>query len=425
MKPLELYQPLCVSFLGAFAPYASALIGAGSSAYTSGKNAKENEKDRQLQRDMQERQIQHSWETMGAQANFSREILAEQRQNEAMLREYDSARSQRKRLQEAGLNPYMIMDGSSAGSAVGEGSGSPVSPTAASGSASPTSRSYMDAMSQAVSLYNNTRLTDAEVKAKESEASKNDTQGTLFWQQSEGQRIVNDANNQYLKLSMRSGINKADSETALNDASRAFTSMQTILDQRRFEVMTPLIASQTIADASLKAAQAANINVNTKQGQITLAWLGALYGAEYLLKQSQTNANNAQASYNSALASTENLMREPRLWGLRLNNNLLKQQYDLGSENLKQAKHQTTFMNKTMNEYTENYIINMRSQLGSWKGYEGHNFESETGYFLTYLLRSLVGSATGGAATGFGFGLGSTAGSSFASPTPRKVGFSY
>lgn len=70
---------------------------------------------------MLDKQQMYNKENFGLQSDFSREMYDKQTRNQWDMfnatNEYNSASAQRDRLEQAGLNPYMMMNGSSAGSA--------------------------------------------------------------------------------------------------------------------------------------------------------------------------------------------------------------------------------------------------------------------------------------------------------------------
>lgn len=90
--------------------------------------------------------------------------------------EYNSASAQRSRLEEAGLNPYLMMNGGSAGTAQSAGSTSPAS------AAPPLSMQRQDfsglgnALSSALQISNQTKETNANVQALQSQKSLYDAQ---------------------------------------------------------------------------------------------------------------------------------------------------------------------------------------------------------------------------------------------------------
>lgn len=90
--------------------------------------------------------------------------------------EYNSASSQRQRLSEAGLNPYLMMNGGSAGIASSSGSASPAS------AAPPLAMQRQDfsglsgALSSALQIANQTKETNANVQTLQSQKSLYDAQ---------------------------------------------------------------------------------------------------------------------------------------------------------------------------------------------------------------------------------------------------------
>ena len=90
--------------------------------------------------------------------------------------EYNSASAQRSRLEEAGLNPYLMMNGGSAGTAQSAGSPSPAS------AASPLSMQRQDfsglsnTLSSALQIANQTKETNANVQTLQSQKSLYDAQ---------------------------------------------------------------------------------------------------------------------------------------------------------------------------------------------------------------------------------------------------------
>lgn len=90
--------------------------------------------------------------------------------------EYNSASAQRSRLEEAGLNPYLMMNGGSAGTAQSSGSSSPAS------AAPPLSMQRQDfsgisnTLSSALQIANQTKETNANVQTLQSQKSLYDAQ---------------------------------------------------------------------------------------------------------------------------------------------------------------------------------------------------------------------------------------------------------
>lgn len=119
--------------------------------------------------------------------------------------EYNSASAQRSRLEDAGLNPYLMMNGGSAGSAQSAGSSTPAS------AAPPLSMQRQDfsglnnALSSALQIANQTKETNANVQALQSQKSLNDAQAN---------RILSDVDwwklgPEYKKWSQMTGLARA------------------------------------------------------------------------------------------------------------------------------------------------------------------------------------------------------------------------
>ena len=119
--------------------------------------------------------------------------------------EYNSASAQRSRLEEAGLNPYLMMNGGSAGTAQSAGSSSPAS------AAPPLSMQRQDfsglsnALSSALQIVNQTKETNANVQTLQSQKSLYDAQAN---------RILSDVDwwklgPEYKKWSQMTGLARA------------------------------------------------------------------------------------------------------------------------------------------------------------------------------------------------------------------------
>ena len=90
--------------------------------------------------------------------------------------EYNSASAQRSRLEEAGLNPYLMMNGGSAGAAQSAGSSTPASAAPPLSMQRPDFSGLNNALSSALQIANQTKETNANVQALQSQKSLNDAQ---------------------------------------------------------------------------------------------------------------------------------------------------------------------------------------------------------------------------------------------------------
>lgn len=284
MKSLEQYQPLLTSYTEGLGAVAGASIqlaggvlqGKANDEYNDMVRA-ENEKNRQF-----------------ANQEATNSYLR-QKHLMKMQMEYDTAANQRKRLEAAGLNPYLMMDGGDAGS---------VSSQSAPQANQPSSLPYQ---AQRYEWLQNMAMQSAQIaninadtEAKKKQGYLFDSQGNWFESSAEGQRIRNDADDLYLEKLMEADLNKTDAETAYIDGKRINESIASILSQRNFDIMTPLVAGNTVADTIVKQMKAENVDINSKQGRITLAWLGAMYASQYAFQQVQTRLGQQQVNFNNA-----------------------------------------------------------------------------------------------------------------------------
>lgn len=90
--------------------------------------------------------------------------------------EYNSALSQRSRLEEAGLNPYLMMNGGSAGTAQSAGSSSPASAAPPLSMQRQDFSGLSDTLSSALQIANQTKETNAGVQTLQSQKTLYDAQ---------------------------------------------------------------------------------------------------------------------------------------------------------------------------------------------------------------------------------------------------------
>lgn len=90
--------------------------------------------------------------------------------------EYNSASAQRSRLEEAGLNPYLMMNGGSAGTAQSSGSSAPASASAPLSMQRQDFSGLSSTLSSALQIANQTKETNAAVQALQSQKSLYDAQ---------------------------------------------------------------------------------------------------------------------------------------------------------------------------------------------------------------------------------------------------------
>lgn len=119
--------------------------------------------------------------------------------------EYNSASAQRSRLEEAGLNPYLMMNGGSAGTAQSAGSSSPASASVPLSMQRQDFSGLSSALSSALQIANQTKETNANVQTLQSQKSLYDAQAN---------RILSDVDwwklgPEYKKWSQMTGLARA------------------------------------------------------------------------------------------------------------------------------------------------------------------------------------------------------------------------
>lgn len=403
---------------GAIGSVLSSILGGISQNKSIDKQNEANAAENQKNRDFNARQADLAY-------NRQRTLIAE-------AREYDSAKAQRERLEAAGLNPYLMMDGGNAGTT--QSMSAP--PAASAPSPIPMqARRYewmqnMAMQAAQINLVNAQAKNvgeDANLKAKQAGATER--QGNLWFEQAEHQRIVNNVDSTYYEQLVKTGIAKTDAEKCRIDGQRLNESIASILSQRQFAIMTPAQLGNLVADTALKEAKRLGINVETEQGRITLSWLGSLYGAQYLLTQNQAfaarqqgNLFGSQLSYYDALAQTENDTRLFKLNNMSLTNDGLFTRNQLLGEDLKQSRWKSWEVGRTTRAYAENYVRTLEMQIGAWREGNGNLFDHLM-MDLGGIERAFLNGGINGLGSGLGFGLGQKlTGHGYVPPVTNKYG---
>ncbi len=210
--------------------------------------------------------------------------------------EYNSAASQRYRLEAAGLNPYMMMSGGDAGSA----SSLTGQPATTSLSASPSTynpasdinQMFMqlsDQLFKRDNLAADTASKYADAKSKLAEVGvKLAQEDWTRWQKERGQKLL------------PYEMNLSDSQAFLNDAQKSVSEQERLLKYRQ----TQLASAQTIAqnlvnykDGYLLKYLDADKIVDLAQGMATAAY----YSSEANLSKRQQELVNSQIAYQGIL----------------------------------------------------------------------------------------------------------------------------
>lgn len=219
--------------------------------------------------------------------------------------EYNSAQSQRSRLESAGLNPYMMLNGGDAGSASSL-TGQPATTSLGVGPstynpASDINQAFMQMSDQLFRKDNvaaDTASKMADAKAKLAEVGvKLAQEDWTKWQKERGQKML------------PYEMNLADSQAFLNDAQKSVAEQERLHKFRQ----TQLASAQTIAqnlvnykDGYLLKYLDADKIVELAQGMATAAY----YGAQANLSKRQQAFINSQIAYQGILNDMKGMERD-------------------------------------------------------------------------------------------------------------------
>lgn len=229
--------------------------------------------------------------------------------------EYNSAENQVKRLQAAGLNPYMMMSGGNAGTAQGVTSPSAQGvnpPTAQQVNLQPVQYDLSTAagfLTQAIELNSVQAQRDADAKLKEQQAAQVGIE------------------NKYKAAQLIAEINEKW-ENAKN--TRARTTFQDLLTQLQRDTFSSdvLIKQRTAANieaqTQLQRANKALVEVNTEIAKGNLRWLNQEKAAQlaYVLAQTYKTKEEAKLAIQNTLKSAAETA------GIKINNDILERSAD-------------------------------------------------------------------------------------------------
>ncbi len=271
------------------------VLGSGISSIAGfGSANKQNKLARKMQRE------QNEWNNQQRLDQNSWNLQMWNRENE-----YNSAVSQRYRLEAAGLNPYMMMSGGDAGSA----SSLTGQPATTSLSASPSTynpasdinQMFMqlsDQLFKKDNLAADTASKYADAKSKLAEVGvKLAQEDWTKWQKERGQKML------------PYEMNLADSQAFLNDAQKSVAEQERLLKFRQ----TQLASAQTIAqnlvnykDGYLLKYLDTDKIVELAQGMATAAY----YSAQANLSKRQQAFVNSQIAYQGILNEVKGMERD-------------------------------------------------------------------------------------------------------------------
>lgn len=205
--------------------------------------------------------------------------------------EYESAKAQRERLEAAGLNPYLMMDGGSAGSATSAS----VTPATSSGSIPMQARRY--------EFMQNMAMQAAQIANINADTQKKEAEAGLTGKQTAGQEIQNayssfnlQFDQKWREVVTKSNLDNQDADTLLKDANRFHVEFAAF----RTAHLTPFEAANLASDTAKKDLEAAGIKWGTEMSKKLYPLVVQKYGADILNTKSQTWLNNQQGNFNNA-----------------------------------------------------------------------------------------------------------------------------
>lgn len=219
--------------------------------------------------------------------------------------EYNSAVSQRQRLEAAGLNPYMMLNGGDAGSASSL-TGQPATTSLGVGPstynpASDINQAFMQISDQLfrkdnVAADTASKMADAKVKLAEVGVKLAQEDWTK-WQKERGQKML------------PYEMNLADSQAFLNDAQKSVAEQERLYKYRQTQMAHAQTIAQNIANYKdgylLKYLDADKI-VSLAQGMASAAY----YGAQANLSKRQQAFVNSQIAYQGILNEMKGMERD-------------------------------------------------------------------------------------------------------------------
>lgn len=289
-------------------------------------NAEENERNRQFN-------------AQQATIAFNRQRQLNKEQNI-----WNSALNQRKRLEEAGLNPYMMLDGGNAGTA-----SSSSSPQASAPSVIPMQAMRYEWLQDAAMKAAQIRLVDAQTNKTNKEADESGSRTDLNYGNLDlikstkvYQDIQNDLAKEFGRIEKKYHINLMDAQASLFDS-------QHVLNRdvgSRINTLTPLEAAKMTAETIRTQLESKNIDLNTKFGQAVFA----------------TNLAKAAAEVAAMKASTLLTYKHGTLLEQEANrNNLAFGNYKRGLFN---EGYRLQIERKGLKAWGESYLFDLSSQVG-------------------------------------------------------------
>lgn len=283
---------------------------------------------------------------------------------------YNSAEQQRSRLEQAGLNPYLMMNGGSAGVADSAHSASPIAAQAAHMETPNVGDLYLRGRQQSIDLLNN-------VASAINQFSENLTSQRLADAQVEQLRALTsgyyiDNRNKQRKYDLDFGYTSAATANMKQDTKLKYENTAFAKNNARYvglqgdffekDMENKLLNSQLTND-SLKQSVAESkareslINLDVKAKEILNKYLEPNQIMDLTLKSAQINLTNADI--NTKNAQTRYLVAQEL--GLSLNNKIVEETSDSLIDSLNAQNEDTT------NFFTQDYYKGKDKMMKPWQ----------------------------------------------------------
>lgn len=347
MKSLEQYYPLCA------ASFMSGGFGAALGAVGSLVGGLFQNKAIDKQNDMIREE------------NHKNRVFANQEATNSYLRQlhltkmqmnYDSAVNQRKRLEEAGLNPYLMMDGGDAGS---------VSSQSAPQANQPSSLPYQ---AQRYEWLQNMAMQSAQIANIQADTKGKLKDAGLTDEQRIGQELENarnrfelDLKQKYDEAVIKAGLNEADSRTALYDANRGFTREQelSVIMERPYKI------AGMVEDNVNKVLNNKSLHLDNWQKDLLRPYLVAAQAEQVLMIRANRHLANTEATLNQQEINRNDATFNSFVAGARYD--ALGKKYDVKSKILQYGVDSVTkgaFM-RNASSWERNFIFDLNTHLST------------------------------------------------------------
>lgn len=291
-----------------------ALIGAAGGIFSSFLGNRSNKKIAQMNNEFNERmldkQIAYNKEMYQTQLGDQWKFYNDAKKNAWDMAEYNSAPAARQRLEAAGLNPFMMLNGGSAGSASFNGAGSAPS---AQGINPPSASQYSadfsamsSGISQAAALM--AQKVDREKTAAETEGIHIENQFKAARAMAELNEILSRTDNDKQRVAIEKFMSSIARDTATSQIAVNNQNIANMRAEEKFTILQSLQASKQLSwmDAQNRmdlAQKAADIKLKLQQGALTKAQ------AEHEVKKmAETVARTSNIEQSTENLKTQNMI---------------------------------------------------------------------------------------------------------------------